>query len=204
MCSLAVLAAYMFRHIDKKAYGLYWHIDITILKEVFSISVWSMLQFFTSVAIWFLFFVAIERLGEKELAVSNIVRSVSALFSVIVNALAGVTGSLVSNLIGAGEKKKVFPLCHKIIRLGYATGIPLITFAFVLSPAHYRGLYGKSRYHTACMAAFSCHAIELLLCTTRLRLSECYNRNGSDTDGIHFSGDNYYCLSVLLMGIRLL
>lgn len=34
-----------------------------------------------------------------------------------------------SNLIGAGEKKKVFPLCHKIIRLGYATGIPLITFA---------------------------------------------------------------------------
>ena len=129
MCSLAVLAAYMFRHIDKKVYGLYWRIDITILKEVFSISVWSMLQFFTSVAIWFLFFVAIERLGETELAVSNIVRSVSALFSVIVNALAGVTGSLVSNLIGAGEKKKVFPLCHKIIRLGYATGIPLIAFA---------------------------------------------------------------------------
>ena len=129
MCSLAVLAAYMFRHIDKKVYGLYWRIDITILKEVFSISVWSMLQFFTSVAIWFLFFVAIERLGETELAVSNIVRSVSALFAVIVNALAGVTGSLVSNLIGAGEKKKVFPLCHKIIRLGYATGIPLIAFA---------------------------------------------------------------------------
>ena len=129
MCSLAVLAAYMFRHINKKVYGLYWRIDITILKEVFSISVWSMLQFFTSVAIWFLFFVAIERLGETELAVSNIVRSVSALFSVIVNALAGVTGSLVSNLIGAGEKKKVFPLCHKIIRLGYATGIPLIALA---------------------------------------------------------------------------
>lgn len=88
-----------------------------------------MLQFFTSIAIWFLFFLAIERLGETELAVSNIVRSVSALFSVIVNALSGVTGSLVSNLIGAGEKKRVFPLCHKIIRLGYAIGIPLITIA---------------------------------------------------------------------------
>ena len=158
MCSLAVLAAYMFRHIDKKAYGLYWHIDITVLKEVFSISVWSMLQFFTSVAIWFLFFVAIEHLGETELAVSNIVRSVSALFSVIVNALAGVTGSLVSNLIGAGEKKQVFPLCHKIIRLGYAIGYSIDCFCVVLSPAHYRGLYGKSRYHTACMAAFSCHS----------------------------------------------
>jgi len=61
-----------------------------------------------------------------------------------------------------------------------------------------------SRYRTACMAAFSCHAIELLLCTTRLRLSECCNRNGSNTNSIHFSGDNYDCLSVLLMGIRFL
>ena len=131
MCSLVVLTTYIFRHIDKKVYGLCWHIDIKILKEVFSISVWSMLQLFTSVAIWFLFFLAIERLGETELAVSNIVRSVSALFSVIVNALAGVTGSLVSNLIGAGEKGKVFQLCHKIIRLGYAIGIPLITIALL-------------------------------------------------------------------------
>ena len=143
MCSLAVLAAYMFRHIDKKAYGLYWRIDITVLKEVFSISVWSMLQFFTSVAIWFLFFVAIERLGETELAVSNIVRSVSALFSVIVNALAGVTGSLVSNLIGAGEKKQVFPLCHKIIRLGYATSIPLIAFVLFFHQ-HIIGAYTEN------------------------------------------------------------
>lgn len=131
MCSLIVLAAYVFRHIDKKVYGLCRHIDIKILKEVFSISVWSMLQFFISVAIWFLFFLAIERLGEMELAVSNIVRSVSALFSVIVNALSGVTGSLVSNLIGAGEKGKVFQLCHKIIRLGYVIGIPLIAVALL-------------------------------------------------------------------------
>ena len=70
-------------------------------------------------------------LGEMELAVSNIVRSVSALFSVIVNALSGVTSSLVSNLIGAGEKKNVFPLCRRIIRLGYAAGVPLIVLALL-------------------------------------------------------------------------
>ena len=129
MCSLIVLTAYVFRHINRHLYGLYWSMDMTVLKEIFSISVWSMLQFFMSVAIWFLFFLAIERLGETELAVSNIVRSVSALFSVIVNALSGVTSSLVSNLIGAGEKKSIFPLCHRIIRLGYAVGVPLIVLA---------------------------------------------------------------------------
>ena len=143
MCSLVVLTIYLFRHIDGKVYGLHWHVEIKILKEIFSISVWSMLQFFVSVAIWFLFFLAIEHLGETELAVSNIVRSVSALFSVIVNALAGVTSSLVSNLIGAGEKGKVFPLCHKIIRLGYVTGIPLIVLALVFHQ-HIIGAYTEN------------------------------------------------------------
>ena len=136
-------AIYLFRHIDEKVYGLHWHIDMKVLKEIFSISVWSMLQFFVSVAIWFLFFLAIEHLGATELAVSNIVRSVSALFSVIVNALAGVTSSLVSNLIGAGEKGKVFPLCHKIIRLGYVAGIPLIVLALVFH-RHIIGAYTEN------------------------------------------------------------
>ncbi len=131
LCSLAILSVYMYRHIDKKAYGLYWRIDVKILKEVFSVSIWSMLQFFTSVAAWFVFFLAIERLGETELAVSNIVRSVSTLFAVIVNALSAVTGSLVSNLIGAGEREAVFPLCRRITRLGYAIGIPLIILALL-------------------------------------------------------------------------
>ena len=143
ICSLVVLTIYLFRHIDEKVYGLRWHIEIKILKEIFSISVWSMLQFFVSVAIWFLFFLAIEHLGATELAVSNIVRSVSALFSVIVNALAGVTSSLVSNLIGAGEKGKVFPLCHKIIRLGYVAGIPLIVLALVFH-RHIIGAYTEN------------------------------------------------------------
>lgn len=131
LCSLIVLTVYVFRHINRHLYGLHWNIDITVLKEVLSISVWSMFQFFMSVAIWFLFFLAIERLGETELAVSNIIRSVSAFFAVIVNALSGVTSSLVSNLIGAGEKRDVFPLCHRIIRLGYAVGVPLIVLALL-------------------------------------------------------------------------
>lgn len=133
-CSLLILVAYMFLCVRKHKYGLSWRINIKILKDVFSVSVWSMLQFFTSVAIWFLFFIAIERLGEIELAVSNIVRSVSALFSVIVTAFAAVTSSLVSNLIGAGERNAVFPLCHKIIRLGLYIGTPLIIIALSLHP----------------------------------------------------------------------
>ena len=54
------------------------------------------------------------------------------------------TGSLVSNLIGAGRKEtKFFRFCHKIIRLGYATGIPLITFALFFHQ-HIIGAYTEN------------------------------------------------------------
>ena len=107
LCSLIVLTVYVFRHINRHLYGLHWNMDITVLKEVLSISVWSMFQFFMSVAIWFLFFLAIERLGNGIGGVEYY-KSVSAFFAVIVNALSGVTSSLVSNLIGAGEKRVFF------------------------------------------------------------------------------------------------
>ena len=53
------------------------------------------------------------------------------LFFVIVNSFAATTGSLVSNLIGADERGQVFPLCSRVIRLGYAIGLPLIALALV-------------------------------------------------------------------------
>ena len=74
-------------------------------------------------------FVAVEHLGKTELAISNITRSVSAVFFVIVNSFAVTTGSLVSNAIGAGERRAVFIICRKILRLGYSVGFPLIGVA---------------------------------------------------------------------------
>ena len=129
-CSLAVLAIHVLRKMDKRLYGLYWRFDKTVLCHVCRVSVWSMFHSFISVAPWFLFFVAIEHLGELQLAVANILRSISTLFFVIVNSFAATTGSLVSNLIGANERGKVFPLC-RVIRLGYAIGLPLIVLALL-------------------------------------------------------------------------
>ena len=118
LCSLAVLAIHVLRKMDKRFYGLSWSFDKGVLLHVCHVSVWSMFHSFISVAPWFLFFVAIEHLGELQLAVANILRSISTLFFVIVNSFAATTGSLVSNLIGAD-------------RLGYAIGLPLIALALI-------------------------------------------------------------------------
>ena len=49
----------------------------------------------------------------------------------IVSSLGAPHGSLVSNLLGAGQQKGVFPICHKIIKMGYAIGFPLVGVASV-------------------------------------------------------------------------
>ena len=131
-CSLVVLVAHVLRRKDKRCYGLHcWRFDKCILCHVCRVSVWSMFHSFISVAPWFLFFMAIEHLGETQLAVANIIRSISTLLFVVVNSFAATTSSLVGNLIGANEKDKVLSLCGRVICLGYAIGFPLIAFALM-------------------------------------------------------------------------
>ena len=133
-CSLAVLAIHALRKMDKRLYGLHCRLDKGVLLHVCRVSVWSMFHSFIGVASWLAFFVSIEHLGEIELAATNVIRSVSTLFFVIVNSLAATTGSLVSNLLGAGQKEQVVPLCNRVVRLGY----PCHNFL----SSNYRRLYG--------------------------------------------------------------
>ena len=130
--AFVMLLLYMWTKIDKVKYGLKIVYDRKLLMKLLRLSVWSMLHAFISVAPWFLFFVAVEHLGKTELAISNITRSVSTVFFVIVNSFASTTGSLVSNLIGAGQGKELFPICRKVLKLGYAVGLSLIVL-FALS-----------------------------------------------------------------------
>lgn len=133
LVGLLFMIVYMWRHVDKKQYGLHAVFDLKLSLHLLNISVWTMVRSFFCIAPWFLFFVAIEHLGECELAAANVVRSISMLFFVIVNSFATTTISLVSNLIGAKQIEKVMPTCRRVITLNYALGIPLMLLAFAFS-----------------------------------------------------------------------
>ena len=60
-----------------------------------------------SLSTWFMFFLFVEHLGERALAITNIIRNVSGIPFMVTMAFAATCGSLVSNLIGAGEIKCV-------------------------------------------------------------------------------------------------
>ena len=114
LCSLIILSIHVLRKMDRKVYGLNWQFNKNIFHHVCRVSIWSIFNPFIGVASWFAFFVAIEHLGELELAATNVIRSISTLFFIIVNSLAATTGSLVSNLLG---KATINGSCAICIRL---------------------------------------------------------------------------------------
>lgn len=147
--SLAELAAllhivlYTHFKIDKKRYGWQAKLNFPLLARLLRISSWTMIRSFFCIAPWFLFFIAIEHLGERQLAAGNVVRSISMVLFVIVNSFATTGISLVSNLIGAGQKEKVVSICWKTVKLSYAVGTPFVVVA-VLFSKQILGVYTNS------------------------------------------------------------
>lgn len=125
--SVIFFCIYTHQKVNYKLYRLFHFAGFKIktLLEILNVSFWTMIQSFISTGSWLVFFIAIEHLGERSLAITNIVRNTSALLFIFVNAFASTGSSLVSNLIGNGEIKKVMPLCNNIIRNCYCFVIPL-------------------------------------------------------------------------------
>ena len=103
-----------------------------LMKSILTISMWTMIQNFISIATWFVFFLFIEHTGERALAVSNIVRNISGLVWMILMAFAATGSTLVSNMIGNGEGDQVMELMRKVLRFTYMVIIPLLAVICLL------------------------------------------------------------------------
>lgn len=86
-------------------------------------------------AIWFVFFMALERLGQRQLAIANIVRSVYVVLLIPVQALSTTANTLVSNLIGSGGVLKVVGLLHRIARMSFLIMIVCVIFCLLFPQA---------------------------------------------------------------------
>lgn len=108
------------------------NLEGALLKDIFKKSSPLMVQYLLSIGAWEVFFLFVEHLGEKESAVSQILRTVFGIVGVATWALASTSNSMVSNLIGQGRKGEVMPMIHKIVHvsLGYAlvVGLPILLF----------------------------------------------------------------------------
>lgn len=134
--AIAVLAyiVYFIFKVDLKKYGFtnFVYRNFKLLKSILDVSVWTMLQQFISVSTWFLFFIAIEHLGERELAISNIIKSLYSFIFVLINAFASAVSSIVSNLIGEDKSEEVIPATNKVLILSTLVTMPLLLIMILL------------------------------------------------------------------------
>ncbi|MGL5957393.1 MAG: MATE family efflux transporter [Phocaeicola sp.] len=97
--------------------------------RILNVSIWTMLQYFGTIFVWFIFFVAVEQIGERALAIANVIRSIGMLLFVFVSAFATSSASLVGNAIGERRLKEIKKITQTNIALCYFSLLPILSFA---------------------------------------------------------------------------
>lgn len=131
---------YMLFRTNMKLYGLFQFkkVEFKTILQILDLSIFIMFQYFISISTWFVFFIFIEHMGERPLAVSNIGRSLYVLLMIPASALATTVNTLVSNLIGAGRKEEVLPFINRVAVISLILVLPvmLLTIFFPEIFAH--------------------------------------------------------------------
>ena len=142
LVSMVFFIIYTRRKCDRQKYGLDRPagFDIKEIRGMMPVCVWTMIQHVISISTWFIFFVYIEHLGERSLAISNICRSVSGLLWVVLQSFAGTCSTLVSNIIGEGHQDKVMSLVKRVLKLSFGAVCSLVIL-FCLFPEAVARIY---------------------------------------------------------------
>lgn len=107
---------YTLRRVDTNRYRLFSFrvVSFPLLGHLIVKALPVMLQQFMTTAIWLLFFVVLERLGEQALAVSQIARSVMLVVLLPVMGFSSATNTLVSYLMGRERSEDVVGLIKRV------------------------------------------------------------------------------------------
>ena len=137
-----ILYTYLKVNLDK--YNLFKFRDFSsdIVKRILKVGSPIMLQSFLSLSSWFIFFIIIENLGEQELAISHIIRSIYMVLMIPLFGFSSATNTLVSNLIGQGNSDLVLRLVKKITILSLLSTAVVLLFN-IFFPKEMIGFYTK-------------------------------------------------------------
>ena len=80
---------------------------------------------------WFLFFIIIEQLGERELGIASIIFSCYSLLLIPTDSFSETVCSMVSNLIGQKKIPSLSLLLRRIIILNYVIILPIVLFTLI-------------------------------------------------------------------------
>lgn len=135
--TLATVYAVMYAafHHELKSFQLFRFKKVrrTPVLSLVRISAPLVMQNLLSMGAWFFFFILIEKVGETELAVSNVVRGVYMVLMTPVWGFSQASNSMVSNLIGQRREQEVLLLVGKICRFSFFSGLVGIIAGILLA-----------------------------------------------------------------------
>lgn len=125
-------------------FSLFQHLkfDTKVSGLIFRQSSPLVMQFVLSVCAWLLFYILIEHHGERQLAISNTMRNIFAVFGIFVWAFASTSNAMVSNIIGQGKHDQVIFLIKKITKLSFIFTATLCLLINIF-PGIFLALYGR-------------------------------------------------------------
>ncbi|MFN8259794.1 MAG: MATE family efflux transporter [Chitinophagales bacterium] len=100
--------------------------------SIIKLSTPIVLQNLIGIGSWWFFFLSIEKIGEHELAVSGILKSLFVFIGIPVWSLASTSNTLISNIIGQNRIDEVVPALKKVlvVSVGISMSINLIIVLF--------------------------------------------------------------------------
>jgi putative MATE family efflux protein len=145
-CSISFIAYTLIRiPISKYRLFNFKVFSFKLLVRLLRTSIPMMFQNFFSFSVWFVFFLIIEKMGEAELAVSNIIRSIYVILLIPIMGFSSATNTLVSYVIGKGEPEKVMGTIAKTATI-CTLGVVFIATIISLMPEKMLSIYTND-YH---------------------------------------------------------
>lgn len=131
---LVIFLVYMF--LDKKirVYKLVKlpRLDLALIRNLYQISLPIVAQAIVGLGSWFFFFGIVENIGERALAISNLIRMVYLVLSIPTWGFASGVNTMVSNFIGANKRQAVLPIILKTVKICWVftmvISLPLVLF----------------------------------------------------------------------------
>lgn len=112
---------------------------LTVLKTAMP----TMLQKLLSFGTWYIFFMLIEHMGERPIAITIVVRSVYMLILIPVFGYGATANTLTSRLIGEGRQPEIMSTLGRIIKLSMLSVLPVLLVCYIL-PREVLSIYSNS------------------------------------------------------------
>ncbi|MEP6616878.1 MAG: MATE family efflux transporter [Ginsengibacter sp.] len=142
---MAIVYIVIFKQGLKKRFNLFkdFSYDRVNSRSILKMSGPLVLQFAISLITWLVFFILLEKYGERAKAISNTMRNVFGILGIFLWAFASASNIMVSNLIGQNLQHKVISAITKIMKLSVGATFCLLVILNVFAEKFFR-IFGQS------------------------------------------------------------